>query len=138
MERGPPIVFGLSALLTTAGLLAWMTWVPPTGYMLQIDRTREASEPSELATVCHLIGDVYLQQRQLRRAERAYRAALHFEPGHCKSLYSLGWLRHMKGDDEEARSYFEKCREIPADRKQPSRTWDVDQSPSFEIRLPRP
>ena len=66
----------------------------------------------EEASLHHLIGTVYQQQRNYDQAIEHFRAALEIVPGMRDALFSLGWTYSLTENREEPRRYLKKFVEI--------------------------
>lgn len=88
------------------------------GYMDQAQTVLEAGlqvaipGTEEEATVHHLLGTVYLQQRKIPEATREFRNALNITPGLTDSLFSLGSTLAQGTDREEGVRYLRKFLEV--------------------------
>jgi tetratricopeptide (TPR) repeat protein len=64
--------------------------------------------PGEVLPARELLGDLYFEMGEFRRALEAYEADLKRHPGRFNGLYGAGMAAHKSGNKEKATSYFEQ------------------------------
>lgn len=70
---------------------------------------------AEEASVHHLLGTVFQQQRNFDSAVDEFRAALEVDPGMQDALFSLGWTYSLQNEREEARRFLKKYVDVASE-----------------------
>ncbi len=105
IEHGPRFLEAYSAL---GRLYADLGYLDEAAQVLNSGLEVAMPGTEEEASLHHLLGTVYQQQRNFDEAIRHFRAALEIVPGMRDALFSLGWTYALVDNDEEARRYLKK------------------------------
>lgn len=105
IEKGPRFLEAYSAL---GRLYADLGYLDQSAQVLNEALKVALAGTEEEASVHHLLGTVYQQQKKYDEAVQQFRAALDVVPGMRDALFSLGWTYELQGNREEAKRYLKK------------------------------
>lgn len=105
IEKGPRFLEAYSAL---GRLYADLGYLDQAAQVLNEATKVALAGTEEEASVHHLLGTVYQQQKKYDEAVQQFRAALDVVPGMRDALFSLGWTYSLQGNKEEAKRYLKK------------------------------
>ena len=105
IEHGPRFVEAYSAL---GRLYADLGYLDQSAQVLQGGLEVSMAGTEEEASLHHLLGTVYQQQRKFPEAIEEFKSALAIIPGMRDALFSLGWTYSLTDEREEARRFLKK------------------------------
>jgi len=105
IQKGPRFLEAYSSL---GRLYADLGYLDNSVQVLQSALQVALEGTDEAATIHHLLGTVYQEQRKYDDAIREFRAALDIDPSMRDALFSLGWTYSLQNNKEEARRYLKK------------------------------
>lgn len=105
IEHGPRFLEAYSAL---GRLYADLGYLDQAAQVLQSGLQVAMEGTEERASLHHLLGTVYQQQRHFDQAIEQFRAALAIVPGMRDALFSIGWTYALNDNREEARRFLKK------------------------------
>ncbi|MEM7609348.1 MAG: tetratricopeptide repeat protein [Myxococcota bacterium] len=124
IEHGPRFLEAYSAL---GRLYADLGYLNEAAQVLQSGLQVALEGTEEQASLHHLLGTVYQDQRNYDQAVDQFRSALDINPGMRDALFSLGWTYSLQDNREEARRFLKKFVDVaggdaPANYMQAART----------------
>jgi tetratricopeptide (TPR) repeat protein len=105
IEKGPRF---LEAYQSLGRLYADLGYLDQAAQVLNEALKVALPKTEEEASVHHLLGTVYQQQKKYDEAVQQFRAALDVVPGMRDALFSLGWTYELQGNREEAKRFLKK------------------------------
>lgn len=117
IEKGPRFIEAYSSL---GRLYADLGYFDEAAQVLEsgLEVAPEGSDTA--ATLHHLLGTVFQQQRKFDQAIDHFDAALDISPGHPDALFSIGWTYSLTDNREEARRYLKKFIDVAGGDETPS------------------
>jgi tetratricopeptide (TPR) repeat protein len=111
IEKGPRF---LPAYQSLGRLYADLDYLDQSAKVLQSGLQVAPKGSDAEASLHHLLGTVYQQQKKFDKAIEQFRAALEIQPGNTDALFSVGWTYSLKDNREEARRFLKKFTNVAA------------------------